>query len=215
MLLAAGAVTFAFCREKKEPKQVALIAGGALIVSYLLFVWLAEWSGSLFGIVSGCVAFGLVVLYHGECNLQAHWKQYVAATLCAAFVAYLCTDNNNYDKDGYNFIVQHASVPSSMKLVSTVSSSHIRKELKNEFGYTYSKDLDFQEFTVEGTNRFGINFKNEYTVVYWKGKPIMMDKEGVEGWFGLGAQGVEVFKAQININTDVDSDKFDIKRKKD
>lgn len=90
MLLAAGAVTFAFCREKKEPKQVALIAGGALIVSYLLFVWLAGWSNTLFLIVLALLAgTGLHMMYE-EFSIQTHWKQFALALAGCLVISSLC-----------------------------------------------------------------------------------------------------------------------------
>lgn len=134
MLLATGAVTFAFCREKREPKQVAFIAGGALIVSYLLFVWLAGWSSTLFLIVLALLAgTGLHMMYE-EFSIQTHWKQFTLALVGCLVVSSLCGGSNG-----------SSPVPRNSKKVIMVEGYEKFKDYKATLYTDGTAEVEFKE----------------------------------------------------------------------
>lgn len=93
MLVAAGAATFLFYDDKKELKRNAIVAGVALVVSYLLFVWLAQWSSILFCIILMAAAgFGVSVMYENF-SISTHWKQLAVALVAVVVVVNLCGGN--------------------------------------------------------------------------------------------------------------------------
>lgn len=95
MLVAASAATLLFYDDKKELKQNAIVAGIALVVSYLLFVWLAQWSSILFGIVLMAAAgFGVSVMYENF-SISTHWKQLAVALVAVVVVVNLCGGKKN------------------------------------------------------------------------------------------------------------------------
>lgn len=91
MLLAAGAATFLLYDDKKELTQNAIVAGVALVISYILFVWLANWSSTLFTILLMAAAGFVVSMMYENFSISTHWKPLAVALGGVLVVSNLCS----------------------------------------------------------------------------------------------------------------------------
>lgn len=213
MLIAAGAATFLLYNEEKDLKQNAIVAGVALVVSYLLFVWLAGWSSTLFTILLMAAAGFVISLMYEDFSLSTRWKPLAIAFVVSLVVANLCGggSSSSYDKEGYKYAVQHLKAPSTAVLQSYITKSKMRKALKDNYGITYSKKLEIESFKIEATNGFGGRLVSEFFVIYWKGNPVMCDHDCGDIWFSSGPEGIANFRMLLSMNAGLESDDIDLK----
>ena len=88
-------------------------------------------------------------------------------------------DSSSFDEAGYNYVVNHLNSPSSAKMISYINKSKLRSYAKENWNFTYSSNLDFEQYDIEAMNGFGGMVREDFTVVFWKGKPVFMDNSSV------------------------------------
>lgn len=213
MLLAAGAAAWMLYDEKTEMKQNAIVAGVALVVSYLLFIWLAEWSSFIFTAVLMLAAYGVLFMAYKDFSVTTHWKQSIVAFLLVSLVSGLCCeDSSSYDKNGYEYAVKQLRAPSTAELQGYMAKSKFRDRMK-EHGITYSKKLDFEVFNIEATNGFGGRVASDWLVVYWKGKPVTCANDAATVWLNGNVDAITHFKRYITHSAGISDEDIDLKIK--
>lgn len=219
MLLAAGAATFLLYDDKKELTQNAIVAGVALVVSYLLFVWLPDWSGTAFQVVLWLIGFGALYMLYDDFDfsldaLKSYWKHIVVIWIGLSVVSFLCDgSSSSYDRDGYEYAVKQLRAPSTAELQSYITKSKFRDRMK-EHGITYSKKVDFEVFNIEATNGFGGRGVTDFLVVYWKGKPVTCANDGAAAvWLSGNVDGIARFKSYITHSAGISAEDIGMKIK--
>ena len=115
-----------------------------------------------------------------------------------------CDFYTKYDKEGYNFLLNTLKAPSEAKMLGYIDKVKLRKLVKDNYGVTYSKNIDFEFFNMECMNGFGGREQTEFVVVYWKNKAVLCDEMPV--YMFSSADGLNVIRHSLNYLGLEDSD---------
>lgn len=110
----------------------------------------------------------------------------------------------SYDKDGYEFVLNHLDSPTTATLLKSIPKGEFTDMIKDNTTFKIPDNLEFEYYKIEATNVFGGRIAKDFVVFFWKGSPIYMEEDGGECF--SSPQNWMATKLAIKYNTGIDID---------